>query len=214
MLQGSRIATRISEIKNEIRKIVNSSNSNVLIIFSEWVERELSDELNDFNERIDQLNVKSIDFYKELSLKPKYKYVFIIYAFNNSAELVTRCQELDNVLQDGGYFYIYNEQEDISKYSAVHFLNRFNLNIKEVNYLTLRLRRRFNHIMVARYFNIEPDYKKDVRFNFLNNLFLYQRFNITNFTPLQNVIRQFFEKNYQIIKRESDSVILKKHWQL
>ena len=212
MLQGSRIATRISEIKNEIRKIGNSSNSNVLIISSEWVERELSDELNDFNESIDHLNVKSRDFYKELSLKSKYKYVFIIYAFNNSAELVTRCQELDNVLQDGGYFYIYNEQEDISKYSAVHFLNRFNLNIKEVNYLTLRLRRRFNHIMVARYFNIEPDYKKDVRFNFLNNLFLYQRFNITNFTPLQNVIRQFFDKNYKIIKRESDTVILKKHW--
>jgi hypothetical protein len=212
LLQGSRIATRISEIKNEIRKIGNSSNSNVLIISSEWVERELSDELNDFNESIDHLNVKSRDFYKELSLKSKYKYVFIIYAFNNSAELVTRCQELDNVLQDGGYFYIYNEQEDISKYSAVHFLNRFNLNIKEVNYLTLRLRRRFNHIMVARYFNIEPDYKKDVRFNLLNNLFLYQRFNITNFTPLQNVIRQFFDKNYKIIKRESDTVILKKHW--
>lgn len=213
MLQGSRIATRISEVRNEIRQIMNSSNSNVLIILSEWVERELSDELNDFKERIDHLNVKSTDFYNELSLKAKYKYVFIIYAFNNSEELVTRCQELDNVLQDGGYFYIYNEQEDISKYSAVHFLNRFNLDIKEVNYLTLRLRRRFNHIMVARYFNIEPDYKKDVRFNFLNNLFLYQRFNITNFTPLQNVIRQFFEKNYQIIKRESDSVILKKHWQ-
>jgi hypothetical protein len=213
LLQGSRIATRISEVRNEIRQIMNSSNSNVLIILSEWVERELSDELNDFKERIDHLNVKSTDFYNELSLKAKYKYVFIIYAFNNSEELVTRCQELDNVLQDGGYFYIYNEQEDISKYSAVHFLNRFNLDIKEVNYLTLRLRRRFNHIMVARYFNIEPDYKKDVRFNFLNNLFLYQRFNITNFTPLQNVIRQFFEKNYQIIKRESDSVILKKHWQ-
>ncbi len=192
---------------------MNSSNSNVLIILSEWVERELSDELNDFKERIDHLNVKSTDFYNELSLKAKYKYVFIIYAFNNSEELVTRCQELDNVLQGGGYLYIYNEQEDISKYSAVHFLNRFNLNIKEVNYLILRLRRRFNHIMVARYFNIEPDYKKDVRFNFLNNLFLYQRFHITNFTPLQNVIRQFFEKNYQIIKRESDSVILKKHWQ-
>jgi hypothetical protein len=126
--------------------------------------------LNVFNQRIDHLNVKSPDFYKELSLKSKYRYVFIIYAFNNSAELVTRYQELDNVLQEGGYFYIYNEEEDISKYSAVHFLNRFNLNKKEVNYLTSRMRQRFNHIMVTRYFNIEPNYKKDVRFNFLNNL--------------------------------------------
>ena len=212
MLQQSSIQKSLVDVNLIIQEELDKQKNRILVLSPKWAREEINFKLHHMNKNFYFVNLDEIGFKDQMYPEVKFNSIILLYAFNYQPELMDKINYFVDILIEGGNLYIYSEEENISKYAATHFLNRFELSDKLKRYVQKKYRKIFNHIAVGRYFGIEVNYLKDVRYNFIKHVILYGKYPIKNFISFHFIIEKFFERDFTIVKRSSGFIFLRKYY--
>ena len=208
MIRVTNVDHILVEIKREI--LLPTNKLTLLYIKKDFVKDNLFNEII-INGKIEVVTGSEFDFYdlasslEEHSVK-KLFLIFTLDEFENYDELINSIQRL---ICEGGEVYISYIKENISAYSAKHYLDRITLNKKLLKTIKKKYVKYLAKTYYYQIFNVEPPLKLNERFNLYFYILFFRKYKIKKFIDATSITKLFYKSGFRIDFFDSDVEILK-----
>ena len=204
--------TNIDNILFEIEREINLPPTELTLLYfkKDFVRENFCNELI-INGKIKVVTGSEFDFYGLASSLDEHsvKRLFLIFTldeFENYDELMNAIQRL---ICKGGEVYISYIKENISAYSAKHFLDRITLNKKLLKTIKKKYVKYSAKIYYYYIFNVEPPFKLEERFKFYSYILFFKKYKTKKFIDIISITKLFYKSGFRIDFFDSDVEILK-----
>ena len=198
----------LTVIKNEV--LIDPPKLTIIYIKEQYEkEAKLSDLFDE--DKLKILHGSEADFYELIN---KYQdmsldRIFLIYTIDEFESLENLMILINKKIRKGGQIIISHVQENISNYSAKHFLNRNKIDSRSIKLIEKRYKKYLSKIAFFQHFGIEAPYVLDERYNFYLYLITMKKYKIKKFINTDFILKLFYKNDFAIMKDDRDLGLIK-----
>ena len=195
-------------IKNEV--LIDPPNLTIIYIKEQYEKEEKLSDLFD-EEKVKILHGSEADFYELLN---KYQdntldRIFFTFTIDEFESLENLLMIINKKIRKGGQIIITHVQENISNYSAKHFLDRNKIVSKSIKLIEKRYKKYLSKIAFFQHFNIEAPFVLDERYHFYKYLILMEKYKIKKFIETNFILKLFYNNDFTIMKDDRKLNLIK-----
>jgi hypothetical protein len=195
-------------IKNEV--LIDPPNLTIIYIKEQYEKEAKLSELLD-EDKLKILHGSEADFYELIN---KYQdmsldRIFLIYTIDEFESLENLMFLINKKMRKSGQIIITLVQENISNYSAKHFLDRNKIASKSIKLIEKRYKKYLSKIAFFQYFEIEAPFVLDERYNFYKYLILMEKYKIKKFIDINFILKLFYNNDFTIMKDDRNLNLIK-----
>jgi hypothetical protein len=198
----------LSVIKNEV--FLNPPNLTLIYIKEQYKQVAKLSELLDEN-KFKLVHGSESDFYELINKceDETIDRIFFIFTIDEFESLENLLILINKKIRKSGQIIITHVQENISNYSAKHFLDRNKIASKSIKLIEKRYKKYLSKIAFYQYFGIEAPIVLDERYNFYKNIILMEKYEIKKFIDINFILKLFYNNDFTIMKDDRDLSLIK-----
>lgn len=198
----------LSVIKNEV--FLNPPNLTLIYIKEQYKQVAKLSELLDEN-KFKLVHGSESDFYELINKceDETIDRIFFIFTIDEFESLENLLILINKKIRKSGQIIITHVQENISNYSAKHFLDRNKIASKSIKLIEKRYKKYLSKIAFFQYFEIEAPFVLDERYNFYKNIILMEKYEIKKFIDINFILKLFYNNDFTIMKDDRDLSLIK-----
>lgn len=195
-------------IKNEV--LIDPPNLTIIYIKEQYEKEEKLSDLFD-EEKVKILHGSEADFYELLN---KYQdntldRIFFTFTIDEFESLENLLMIINKKIRKGGQIIITHVPENISNYSAKHFLDRNKIVSKSIKLIEKRYKKYLSKIAFFQHFKIEAPFVLDERYHFYKYLILMEKYKIKKFIDTNFILKLFYNNDFTIMKDDRKLNLIK-----
>jgi len=198
----------LSVIKNEV--FLNPPNLTLIYIKEQYKQVAKLSELLDEN-KFKLVHGSESDFYELINKceDETIDRIFFIFTIDEFESLENLLILINKKIRKSGQIIITHVQENISNYSAKHFLDRNKIASKSIKLIEKRYKKYLSKIAFYQYFGIEAPIVLDERYNFYKYIILMEKYEIKKFIDINFILKLFYNNDFTIMKDDRDLSLIK-----